>query len=177
MKNKINHKDIKVGDYLSRLSYLKVEAAPFCGPMTVRNEAGKSWSIDNSLVEAECYSASHSDETKEVTRTELIEIFNGTADNVYTVCFNKQPKVEDAFDAIANKGKLKSNIEIKKLLKEKMAGEERILTGYTIKREIPWGRSMVVDLCEPSTDRIRQVDHRTLNWLICQNVKYVIKSK
>ena len=174
-KTKIKRQNIKTGDRLSRLSYLEVINID-SRMAHVKNEEGKTWTIDLDIVEAECYSASHYDETKPVNRTELIEIFNGTEDNVYTVSFNKQPKVEDAFEAISNKGKLQTNAIIKKLLKEKMQGEERILTGYTIKREIPWGRSMVVDLKEPDGDNIRQVDHRTLNWLICKNVRYVVSA-
>jgi len=115
-------------------------------------------------------------ELKAVTRTELIDIFNNTETHIYTVNFNKQPKVEEAFEAVMNTGKLKPNAKIKKLLKERMKGEERTLTGFTIKREIAWGRSMVVDMDAPTTDNIRQVDHRTLNWLILKGVRYEVKS-
>lgn len=166
---------LKEGDYLSRTSYMRVKGVAG-GAIFVENEQGLNWSIGRDIVEKECYSHNQVLETKEVTRTELIGIFSQTGDAVYTVNYCKQPKVEDAYDAVANDGRLKTNAAIKKALKEKMKGEERTLIGYTIKPEPLWGRSMVVDLEQPDKqDNIRQVDHRTLNWLILKNVKYVVK--
>jgi hypothetical protein len=81
----------------------------------------------------------------------------------------------DAFDSVCNKGKIKANAVIKKELSKAMEGEERTLIGYTISREISWGRSMVIDLETEDNNKIRQVDHRTINWLICKNVKYSVK--
>ena len=173
-KNKLLSHQIKSGDKLSRLSYIKVLNV-FSSAVEVQNEEGVKWTIDKAILEKECYSANQFTETKIVNRSELIEIFNKTGDNIYTVSFNKQAKLADAFDAVCNKGKLKSNAVLKKELSEAMSGEERTLIGYTISREIAWGRSMVIDLETEDTNRIRQVDHRTLNWLICQNVKYIVK--
>lgn len=162
--------------YLSRVSYMKVNSVDFSG-VNVVNEAGMSWGIGKEIVARECYAADQFNETKQVTRTELINIFCSVGDTIYTVNFNKQPKIEDAYDAVANNGRIKSNSDIKKALKEKMAGEERTLVGYTLKLDAAYGRSMVVDLQqEDKSDRVRQVDHRTLNWLIFKNVKYVVKN-
>lgn len=173
-KNKLIVNQIKVGDKLSRLSYLKILTV-FSSAVEVQNEEGVKWTIDKAIIEKECYSADQFTETKIVNRSELIEIFNKTGDNIYTVNFNKQAKLADAFDAVCNKGKLKSNATLKKELSEAMNGEERTLIGYTISREVAWGRSMVINLETEDKNRIRQVDHRTLNWLICQNVKYIVK--
>ncbi len=171
---KLDIKKLKLGDKLSRLSYLTVLAIR-SDALLVSNEAGMTWDIGNSIVERECYSASQFTAEKAVTRSELIDIFNTTGDGVYTVCFNKQPKLSDAFDSIANKGKIKSNATLKKELAAAMEGEERILVGYTVSREVSWGRSLVVDLEVTEQNRLRQVDHRTINWLIFKNTKYSVK--
>lgn len=167
----------KKGEFFSRTSYIKVVNA-FANAVEVQNEQGVTWQIIKGIFEAECFSASQFDgEPEYMTRTQLVEKFNSIGNAVYTVNFNKQPKLTDAFDAIANKGEIKSNKELKKLLSKAMDGEERTLIGYTVSRDVALGRSMVVDLEQSGDDRLRQVDHRSLNWFICQNVKYQVKSK
>ena len=171
---------LKKGDYLSRTSYLLVKGSD---PLyiTVQNEQGLTWTIEKGIVASECFSANQYDETITVTRTELAEIFSKTGDKVYTVSFNKQPKIDDVFDKIANKGKIISNKEMKKALVAGMKGQERILIGYTINVETGFGRSLVVDLeaeqdpNKPYSTVQRQVDHRSLNWLIVGNKKCVCK--
>lgn len=37
------------------------------------------------------------------------------------------------------------------------------------------GRSTVIDLNVETENKFRQVDHRTIDWLIIKNVKYVLK--
>ncbi len=58
----------------------------------------------------------------------------------------------------------------------KQDGQERVLRGRLVKHEALLGRSMVEDL--DSTDkknRMRQVDHRTLNWIVVDGMRYEIK--
>jgi hypothetical protein len=167
---------LKGGHKLSRLSYVTV-VDNFGSSVLVRNEQGVEWSIGASIVEAECFSAHEFSKTETMTRTELVAKFNEVGRSVYTVNFNKQPKLEDAFDAIANRGEIKSNKELKKLLTESMKGEPRTLVGYTVSRDVSLGRSMVVDLEQTGDDRIRQVDPRSLNWVICEGVRYEVKGK
>jgi phage antirepressor YoqD-like protein len=59
----------------------------------------------------------------------------------------------------------------------KTDGTERVLRGRLVKPEPLLGRSMVEDLDLPNTDhRLRQVDHRTIKWLIVDGVKYTVRS-
>ena len=59
---------------------------------------------------------------------------------------------------------------------DKQDGEERVLRGRLVKPEPTMGRSMVEDLdIDPGKHRLRQVDHRTLHWLIVDGVKHVVK--
>jgi len=53
-------------------------------------------------------------------------------------------------------------------------GNERVLRGRLIRPEPLLGRSMVEDLDLKESHRIRQVDHRTIKWLIVDNVKYIV---
>ena len=57
---------------------------------------------------------------------------------------------------------------------EKSNGDERVLRGRLIHPEPLLGRSMVEDLDVSSDNNVRQVDHRTIKWLIVDGVKYVV---
>lgn len=57
----------------------------------------------------------------------------------------------------------------------KKDGSERELRGRLVSHEHLMGRSSVEDLDVKSGHRLRQVDHRTINWLIVNGVKYVAK--
>jgi len=58
---------------------------------------------------------------------------------------------------------------------QKTDGEERVLRGRLVKPEPLLGRSMVEDLDVSGVNRLRQVDHRTINYLIVDGVKYIVK--
>ena len=59
----------------------------------------------------------------------------------------------------------------------KQDGTERTLRGKLVKPEPLLGRSMVEDLdSDDKKNRLRQVDHRTINWLVVDGVKYTVKS-
>ena len=179
---------LQVGEFMSETQYYKVVDIIGDNPnrsVLVENERGMKFSISADIVEEGIFSASQAAEVVELTRTELIEVFKHVGDTVFTVCFNKQPAADEINTAIEslNKGKIVSIKEMKKTVKEAFKGEERVLTGYLISTETGYGRSMVIDLAlsrgdNPNWDsRIRQVDHRTLSWLISKNVKYIIKKK
>lgn len=57
----------------------------------------------------------------------------------------------------------------------KTDGSERTLRGRLVKPEPLLGRSMVEDLDLKGDNRLRQVDHRTIKWLIVDGVKYTVK--
>lgn len=150
----------------------------------VLNERGFDFSASHAIVEEGMFSSDQFAETVEVTRTQLIEILGSVGDTVFTVSFNKMPTADSINEAIEslNKGSILPVKEMKKRVKEAFKGEERILVGYLISTETGFGRSMVIDLeikrdlSKPDYDnRIRQVDHRSLNWLIHKNTKYIVK--
>jgi len=184
MEKKSQVSKIQEGDFLSETQYYQVvKVAPTS--IEVKNERNFTFHVGNAIVEEGMYSASQFNEVQEITRTELIEIFRLVGDTVFTVSFNKLPEIKDINDAIEglNDGRILPVKEMKARVKEAFKGKERILTGYLVKTETGFGRSVVIDLeidkgSNPEYDnRLRQVDHRTLNWLIYKNVKYQVKSK
>ena len=93
-------------------------------------------------------SADQFTDTEKVTKTEAAEILISLHNRPFTVSFNKADK------------------------------SERVLRGRLIKHEALLGRSMVEDLDEPADSkkgRVRQVDHREVNWIIVEGVRYVVK--
>lgn len=58
---------------------------------------------------------------------------------------------------------------------EKSGGRERVLRGRLVRPEPLLGRSMVEDLDEIG-NRLRQVDHRTIKWLIVNGEKYTVQN-
>lgn len=175
--DKTNKLMIKKGTMLSRVSYMKVLRSD-AHSIEVCNQDGLTWTIDPDIIAEECYSHDQYDEIIDVTRTKLIEIFiNESKDSIFTINFNKQAKIKDVIEAATTRdnGKIKSKKDIAKLVKEAEKGEERTLIGHMLKIETGMGRSMVVDLEADTKSNIRQVDHRSINWLILKNIKYVVK--
>jgi hypothetical protein len=101
--------------------------------------------VGGSLVER-LKSSSKFDEVKKVTKTNLAEKLVGAGSLPFEVEF------------------VKAN------------GTPRVLVGRLVSSEHLLGRSMVEDLLLPNSEsRIRQVDHRTLNYIIIDGVKYELK--
>lgn len=86
-------------------------------------------------------------EERKVSRTDVADALVSSAGKPFTVCFIKKD------------------------------GEERILKGRFIRQDRLMGRSLVEDMQRSAedSDPIRQVCHRTLQWLICDGVKYIVK--
>lgn len=174
MTKKLETQKLKAGDKLSRISYIEILDIGG-GTSRVKNEEGFEWGIDNNILENQCYSADQFNETKEVTRTELITTLLEVGNTVFTVNFDKLPTPEDFLALTRDAGnKIRAFEDMKKDFK-KLKGENRTLVGYLIKTETGFGRSMVIDLEVKEAHKVRQIDHRTLNWLIVRNVKYTVK--
>jgi hypothetical protein len=91
------------------------------------------------------FSADQYHEEEKVGKTRAAEILLHSVNRPFTVCF------------------LKTN------------GSERVLRGRLVKPEPLLGRSMVEDLDQKGVNRLRQVDHRTIKYLIVDGTKYVVK--
>lgn len=187
--NKSQITKIKRETVLSEIQYYTVVDV-VSDIVKVRNERGFEFHIQNKIVEEGSFSADQFDKQEKITKTEMGELFSSIGDTVFTVNFNKQVKKEDvkaALDTLyANKGgaiisKSDFDKKVKSILSNVYEGEERTLVGYRISSDVVLGRSTVIDLnivADPSKTydvRLRQVDHRSINWLIYKNVKYIVK--
>mgnify|MGYP000176511351 CR=1 FL=1 len=67
--------------------------------------------------------------------------------------------------------------KLKDLSKQLLEGETCEIVGHLLESENNLGRSIVIDLNAPLSNNIRQVDHRTIEWIIFRNVKYSLGKK
>lgn len=168
---------LNVGDRLSETQHytvigLTTQAA------TLRNERGFEYDATVSVVEEGMYAADQFDEEQRVSRTRLIEILENSGSTVFRINFNKKPTHTTVTEKLSgvNVGTLADPAALRELAEGLLLGEERTLTGYLVHTEPKLGRSQVVDLeVESGQHNLRLVDHRTINWMILRNVKYVVQ--
>lgn len=179
---------IKPGHYLSETQYYRVVSVTH-DMIEVQNERGLRFQIAPHIVSEGIYTANQYRSEQMVTRTEMATLFHNIDNTVFTVNFNKQLREKDAREALlglyANVGgQLISQQEyeqkVKEIVKSTYQGQERTLVGYKIGVDENLGRTLVIDLKQKYGEkeydqRIRLVDHRTINWLIYKNVRYEVK--
>lgn len=107
----------------------------------------KSLHVRGKELLANAYSADLYTEEETVGKTRAAEILVNSPNRPLTVCFEKQD------------------------------GTERTLRGRLVRPEPLLGRSMVEDLDLTGKDRLRQVDHRTIKFIIVDGVKYNVHQK
>lgn len=175
-------------DYWSRISYGKVVE---CNTehLVIRNDDGYEWTIGYDVVEQELSFHNQFDEVIELTWTELKEKFKESTRMIMTVNFNKKIDEKEYIQKLTSlypnaNGKLKSKkqyeLDIKDTTKSLLTGTERTMIGrhygtYKSERIVFIDMELENDDSKDYDTRIRLVDPRTLNWIICDNVKYVRK--
>lgn len=170
---------LKIGDRLSETQYYEVVKLGV-SRITVRNERGYQFDIDFEVVREGLESADQYTEEQTVTLTKLGEIFESVGNTIFMVNFTKKPTVKNVLpklkEILEKKSEFSSDKQLKETAEDLITGESRTLTGYLLSVDRQTGRSMVVDLEIPhDKNRIRQVDNRTLKWLIFKGVKYILK--
>jgi len=181
MTHKCNPEELNLGEWLSRISYIKIISREKDG-FNVQNEEGTTWFIDKDIVSAECYSVQTLQQKEEVvTRSRLAQIVKDeTRGCVFKCCFLKavtQASLEETLLQLTELPSTMKKVDLKKVSKELLKGEKRELTGYFVDVDESTGRFKVVDLNADGVGqaRFRQVDPRTLEWVIIRGVKYVAK--
>lgn len=142
----------KVGDYISRISYMKV-VEDTGSELVVVNDQGYKFGIPHEILKNEVVSsAGVFTSTKKLGITEFLTIFvEQTGNKVFTACFEKQD------------------------------GTERVLVGRRLGFNGYAGTSEVIDLqikkdeSKSYDNRIRNIIHRSMKWFILDNTKYVLK--
>ena len=150
MYNRITHKtvaaDVQVDELMAFVHYVKVKQITDNEILVADVDHGnREITICGRELIENAYSADQVHETIQVTKTQAAEILVGSVNRPFTVCFVKAD------------------------------GSERMLRGRLIRPEPLLGRSVVEDLATTDVNRIRQVDHRTIQWLIVEGVKYTVK--
>lgn len=142
---------VKDNDLMAFVNYVKVKKVASNGEELIvspLDKNSKDIRITGYDLVVNALSADQFENTEKVTKTEAAEILISSHNRPFTVSFNKAD------------------------------GSERVLRGRLIKPEPLLGRSMVEDLDESATaskGRVRQVDHREINWLIVGGIKYQVK--
>jgi hypothetical protein len=70
---------------------------------------------------------------------------------------------------------LKDKAHQQLLLKSILEGDLCKMTCHLVEAENMLGRSTVIDLNAKGDNKFRQVDHRTIEYIILRNVKYSLK--
>jgi hypothetical protein len=167
--------EMEVGQWFSSTNYIKIDKVE-SGKVEVISANGGKWSMSKDLVQ-KMDSADHFDYEIPMNRGELVEMLENTKDTIFTICFRKkvQPKnisnriIEEGEDFVGNLS------QCKKLAKNFLEGELCVMVAKLINLEPKLGRSMVKDLRVPFGYNLRQVDHRTIEWIIFKNRKFIFK--
>ncbi len=176
--NKCDTSKLKAGDLMSRISYMRI-VRDMGTSFEVKNEEGYTWTISKDIVAKECYSADHYEKEVKVTRTELANFLTDKArDAAFTVQFAKKPTKKRAAELLKQMFE-EDHKATKKfytgVATAALSGEKRVLRGRLLGEEQRMGRTQVVDLDIESGHNARQVDHRTIDYIICRNKKMVAK--
>ena len=109
--------------------------------------------------------------------TGLAELLEQCSDTIFTVQFHKQPNKDTAKDLLeATSFKdLKDKMKVAELAKELTEGSLTTMICHLVDVENNLGRSTVIDISAKTDNKFRQIDHRTIQYIIFKNVKYVLK--
>jgi len=179
MVKKSDIKFVGNGTKFSRISYGEVVGVNGRGSVTVKNEEGFEWTVAADIFEAEFFTPNQYDDTKEVTRTEMIQILDTNPRIIMKVKFKKKPEQKVLVDTVKDllEADKKPGIgNLRKILKKAVEGEERVMIGRHQGGYDDFGRLMFTDM-EAEDGHLRTVDPRTVEEVTVANVKYILKNK
>lgn len=173
------------GNVLSETAFYKVEKV-VGNKVQLQMDNGESVVLDKGYVDSFLTSAEQFSKEEKVSKTELTEIFLSYPRTAITVNFNKQVKEADVAkeiqEAYENSNPKEFSAKMKQAVKKGLAGEARTMVGRHFGTQDEFGRVQFIDMSldrdfsKPTYDsRQRQVDTRTLNWAIINDVKYIVK--
>lgn len=186
-------KHIKKGSILSETSFYKVKEVN-ADHMVVTTDDGQDVKISNQYVEKILDAADYFESEEKKTMTELAELFIGSPRIAMTVAFfkkettktkktyeaEKKAKIDEIQSAkVADVPGLLENL-IENPITKTIPGELRVMKGRHYGSVDELGRVQFVDMEKEKgageTDaRMRQVDPRTIQYLIIGGVKYTLK--
>ena len=113
-------------------------------------------------------------EEEKTSLTNVASHLAGANSKCFTVCFTTKIDEKVVLEKMKAQKVAPDAAAAKALAKELLTGQEKTLVARLSKAEHHLGRSLVIDL---HSQGYRQVDHRTIKWLIIDNVKYVVNKK
>jgi len=148
-KKRVEAHKVNTGDLMAFIYYATVNNSRQNGSALSVTDVDRqsAFDVNGKELVESAYSADQFHTVKRTTKTKVAEILISSPNRPLTVCFLKA------------------------------TGEERVLRGRLVKPEPLLGRSMVEDLDLISGNRLRQVDHRTICYLIVDGIKYTVRSK
>ena len=161
--------------YLSQTAYLNVKSID--GPrITVKNSYGSEMIVSRDILE-NMWSADHFKKEVPMNMTNLAELLHEVQDRIFTVQFRAQAKEDSVAAALkeASQATLKDKSKRSKLAKEMIGGRTVKMVCHMVEVENSLGRSLVIDLTASGPNKFKQVDHRSIDHIIYQNTKYVLK--
>ena len=123
------------------------------------------------------WSADHFEKEVKCGMTDLSDILEQCSDTIFKVQFKKKIDPKDIEDKLSGLKAKDLSSKLKDLSKQLLEGETCEIVGHLLESENNLGRSIVIDLNAPLSNNIRQVDHRTIDWIIFRNVKYSLGKK
>lgn len=168
-----NPEKLKTNDLFSCVSYLQVKNIEG-NQVTVNNQLGGSWFISKDILNKHMWSADHFEQEVKCTMTELSEILEQCRDTIFKVQFRKKVDQKAVMERLShvNLKDLKDEKEIKRISKGLIEGEMVQIVGHLVASENNLGRSLIIDLNARAPHNFRQVDHRSIDFIIFKNVKY-----
>lgn len=185
---------IKVGSILSETQFYTVESV-IGDEVFVKDELGNDICITKEYVEKLLNSADNFSSEVKITVTEMADLFHNSTRIAMTVCFKKKDAPKSAKAIKAEKDALKAKLKTANLselqvlidnfvenpIQTIIPGELRVIKGRHYNKVNTLGRIDFIDM-EISKDansafdsRVRQVDSRTIQYIIVNDVKYTLK--
>jgi hypothetical protein len=168
---------LSVGQYFSAVSYMKVTNIEE-NKITVKNHRGESWFISKDLLVRDMWAADHFDKEVKCTMTDLAGILESCGDTIFKVKFHKKVDEKQVLEQLEkiNFSDLSDSKMLNDLSNKMLKGEECELVCHLVESNNHLGRSLVIDL-NAESNGYRQVDHRTIDYIILKNVKYSLGKK
>lgn len=149
--HEVKHDQVQPGHLMAFIYYAKVESVHAGGErlqvVGLTKGAPPRFGVDGKDLVTGALSADQFHETIQVSMTEAANILVESPNTPLTVCFIKKD------------------------------GTDRILRGRFLAEEPRLGYSWCEDLEKPEGDRVREVNHREIKWLIVRGVRYEVKGK
>lgn len=190
-------KAVKVGEILSETAYYVVQSVKSNGDLDVIDDLGNEITLSKAYVDSDVLTSADLVESEEKkTATELAEIFLANPYRALTVCFIPQGKEKTAKQLKADRAAWAAEVEKALMEKGRSAIEEyasrpvelrektepRVMRGRWYGTQDSFGRVHMIDMEKPLPDlskgydsRSRQVDTRTIQYVIVDKVKYILK--